>query len=197
MNRLLLILILTFSFQSWTKADDIRDFEIEGMSIGDSLLNYMSKEKINNSINANTAYIYPDKAYVKIIFQEYKNSTYDDVGFVIKYNSRDYVIHSVSGRNYCEQIQTCLDTQSEVISTLKKMFKNVATLVQGTDPHYIDPTGESTVHMADFNFIENNAKISASVYDWSVRLNKKNGWFDCLQIDIASDEFTSYLQKFN
>ena len=35
-----------FSFQSWTKADDIRDFEIEGMSIGDSLLDYYSKEEI-------------------------------------------------------------------------------------------------------------------------------------------------------
>ena len=40
MKRLLLILILTLSFQSLTKADDIRDFEIEGMSIGDSLLEY-------------------------------------------------------------------------------------------------------------------------------------------------------------
>jgi len=32
MKRLLLILILTLSFQSWTKADDISDFEIEGVS---------------------------------------------------------------------------------------------------------------------------------------------------------------------
>ena len=44
MKRLLLILILTFSFQSLTKADDIRDFEIEGMSIGDSLLDYFLKK---------------------------------------------------------------------------------------------------------------------------------------------------------
>ena len=40
MKRLLLILILTLNFQSWTKADDIRDLEIEGMSIGDSLLDF-------------------------------------------------------------------------------------------------------------------------------------------------------------
>ena len=40
MNRLLLILILTLSFQTLIKADDIRDFEIEGMSIGDSLLEF-------------------------------------------------------------------------------------------------------------------------------------------------------------
>ena len=34
---------------SWTKADDIRDFEIEGMSIGDSLLNFMNESEISNS----------------------------------------------------------------------------------------------------------------------------------------------------
>ena len=38
MGRLILILILTISFQTLIKADDITDFQIEGMSIGDSLL---------------------------------------------------------------------------------------------------------------------------------------------------------------
>ena len=49
MKILLIFLILIFSFQSLTKADDIREFEIEGMSVGDSLLNYMSLEKLNSS----------------------------------------------------------------------------------------------------------------------------------------------------
>ena len=48
MKRLLLILILTFSFQTLTKADDIRDFLIEGMSVGDSLLDFFSKNQIEN-----------------------------------------------------------------------------------------------------------------------------------------------------
>ena len=46
MKKLLLILILTLSFQSWTKADDISDFEIEGMSIGDSLLELFTKKEL-------------------------------------------------------------------------------------------------------------------------------------------------------
>ena len=46
MKRLLLILILTFSCQTLIKADDIRDFQIEGMSIGDSLLDFLSEEEI-------------------------------------------------------------------------------------------------------------------------------------------------------
>ena len=46
MKRLLLILILTFSFQNLAKADDISDFQIEGMSIGDSLLDFFNEKKI-------------------------------------------------------------------------------------------------------------------------------------------------------
>ena len=45
------VLILIFSFQSLIKADDISDFEIDGMSIGDSLLDYFSKDKIINARN--------------------------------------------------------------------------------------------------------------------------------------------------
>ena len=56
MKRLLLILILTLSFQSWGKADDIRDFQIEGMSIGDSLLDYFNKDKIQLFINDDNAF---------------------------------------------------------------------------------------------------------------------------------------------
>ena len=55
MMRLLVIFILTISFQSWAKADDIRDFEIEGMSIGDSALDYFSEKEIL-SVKQNTQY---------------------------------------------------------------------------------------------------------------------------------------------
>ena len=49
MIRILLTLLFIFSFQSWTKADNINEFEIEGMSIGDSLLDFLSEDEINNS----------------------------------------------------------------------------------------------------------------------------------------------------
>ena len=49
MRIFLLILIIIFSFQSSTK-DDITDFEIEGMSIGDSLLNFALKNQIQYQV---------------------------------------------------------------------------------------------------------------------------------------------------
>ena len=46
MTRIFLILIITLSFQSLTKADVISDFQIERMSIGDSLSDYFTKKDI-------------------------------------------------------------------------------------------------------------------------------------------------------
>ena len=46
MKKLLGILVLGLFLITPSLADDIRDFEIEGMSIGDSLLDYFSEEEI-------------------------------------------------------------------------------------------------------------------------------------------------------
>ena len=42
-----------FSLQSLSKADDIRDFEIEGVSIGDSVLDYYKREDLNKFYKIN------------------------------------------------------------------------------------------------------------------------------------------------
>ena len=51
MRIFLTVFFLIFSFQSLIKADDIRDFEIEGMTIGDSLLDIFNKNIIDYILN--------------------------------------------------------------------------------------------------------------------------------------------------
>ena len=51
MKVFIAVLVLIFSLQSWTKADDIRDLQIEGVSIGDSALNYFSEDIIKTVKN--------------------------------------------------------------------------------------------------------------------------------------------------
>ena len=46
MKKLLGILILGLFLIVPSQADDIRDFQIEGISVGDSLLDYFDKKKI-------------------------------------------------------------------------------------------------------------------------------------------------------
>ena len=49
MKIFLCILFLILNFQFLAKADDIRDLEIEGISIGDSLLDFQSISEISES----------------------------------------------------------------------------------------------------------------------------------------------------
>ena len=48
MKKFLGILVLGLFIITPSWADDISDFEIEGMSVGDSLLDYFSESKIKN-----------------------------------------------------------------------------------------------------------------------------------------------------
>ena len=88
MKRLLLILILTLSFQSLTKADDIKDFKIEGMSIGDSLLDFFSKKDIKS--RKITTYPNSDKYYVIAFTKQDFYETYEVTQFIIKKNDNKY-----------------------------------------------------------------------------------------------------------
>ena len=62
MNKLLALLFSLFFLNSPSVfADDISDFEIEGISIGDSLLDYMTEDEILSEIERNiNLYIFND-----------------------------------------------------------------------------------------------------------------------------------------
>ena len=105
MKKILLILILILSFQSWTNADDVRDFEIEGMSIGDSLLNYFSVEEMKSLSRAE----YKSKKYARIILTSSNLDIYDDIDFYFRTNDKKYSMKAVVGGLYYEDLDECFN----------------------------------------------------------------------------------------
>ena len=67
MKRLFLIFILTLSFQALARADNLEDFEIAGISVGDSLLEHFSKEIILEELNGPFTYIYKDNKFAEML----------------------------------------------------------------------------------------------------------------------------------
>ena len=53
------LFLILFIFQTPSQADDIRNFQIEGMSIGDSLLKFVDK----NTIFSSRKYTYKDNEF--------------------------------------------------------------------------------------------------------------------------------------
>ena len=123
MRRLFIIIILTFSLQSLTKADDIRDFEIEGMSIGDSLLNYFNKEHIKKRISITKSNYDSDK-YVRAYFNLNNSKNYD-VANIHFTNDTKYKIESLSGAIMNDfTFENCSNKQIQIFEDLKELFAN-------------------------------------------------------------------------
>ena len=88
MKKLLVLLFSLFLLTSPSVfADDISDFQIEGISIGDSLLDYMTEDEILKEIELNKDFYHhlkePNKYAQVFLFG--KSTTYNDgISFFFK-----------------------------------------------------------------------------------------------------------------
>ena len=85
MRIFLSVLVLIFSLQSLSKADDIRDFEIEGTSIGDTLTNHFNESEVISGIPTSKGYS-SDKFILSNIFPS-NHEIYESLQFHFKKNS--------------------------------------------------------------------------------------------------------------
>ena len=131
MKRFLIILILIFTLQTPSQADDIRDFQIEGVSVGDSLLDYMSKKQILNNIVG----IYNSKSkFITVNYAEKKN-TFEHLYVYVKRRDKNYKIHVLRGLNSVGDKDSCLKTKKEIEIEMKSLFPK-ATFQEGSQKHY-------------------------------------------------------------
>ena len=146
MNRLLLILILIFNFQSWTKADDIKDFEIEGMSINKSALNFMTVDEIVN--NTLPYFETKRKYYISSFVGDLK--LYDQVEIYLKSNDNKYYIKSIIAGIFIDELDQCLKQKKKIVNDLDKIFSNIKK-ISGSKKHEADPTGQSKHYIDQYN----------------------------------------------
>ena len=187
MNRLLLILILTFSFQSWAKTDDIRDLEIEGMSIGDSLLDYFSKSEIKK----NSKPYYKNKKYTPVEINRHKKfKTYNAVDISFLTNDPKYKITSIKGvidyRN--KDMKQCKKELAKIANEISSLFINFEKTKIKTFKHIADPSGKSK-HTNIVFFSPKKEIVSVFCTDYSV----ESGWMDHLGIEIKTKKFNNFL----
>ena len=191
MKRLLLILILTLNFQSWTKAEDIRDFEIEGMSIGDSALDFMSIDEIKETIKLtanNYSYLKNPKKYREAyIFTSNNFKNYEKVSLMFKHNDKNYKILFLRGLiDYNENLIECLSKMNEIANDIENIIPNNAKeTYEAKSP--LDKTGNSIYHFIIYKLVSGD-RIRLSCNDWDEKLRKKNNWSEGLSVSLQSKE---------
>ncbi len=191
MRIFIAVLVLIFSLQSLTKSDDIRKFEIEGMSLGDSLLDFFSEEEIISSIDE----FQSDKNYSVILIS--KNlKKYDAMEFHFKNNDKSYSIVGIAGGVfYKKNFNKCLKKQKEVVDIIAKNF-NFQKPYYDEGNHPLDKSGKTKFFRYNF-MVSPKSKfydIGISCFNFSKELESK-GYVDNFNIIINSEEYNTYLSK--
>ncbi|MDB9743718.1 hypothetical protein OAB09_04520 [Pelagibacteraceae bacterium] len=190
MRIFLTVLILTFSLQSLTKADDIRDFQISGISVGENLIDFFNAEKILRNQKMVTS-LYKSDKYSRVHFRD-NSKVYDQIGFHFK-KDKPYKIGAISGEFILENnIDKCYSKQSDLVNDIQKIFPDKKYV---TDKRIFenDPTKKSTSRRKIFYLA--SGRISVNCVDWSPHMKSKLNWVDHLKVTIETKEFRKWINK--
>ena len=205
MKKLLILLLSLFFLSSPSVfADDISDFEIEGMSIGDSLLDYMTEDEILEEIELNkNDYVFLNEpfkyseVYIREVFPTYsaglsvfvKNNSSNQ--YITNKNEK-YIILYIRGKiDYVEDFDSCIAKSKEIADVLSKMFPNTKK-EEREWAHGADPSGNSIMHDISLYFKSGDkARTVCTNYEETFRI-KKN-YTEGLTVAIQPKEITEWL----
>ena len=193
MKRLILILILTFSFQTWIKADDISEFEIEGMSLGDSALDFFTVKELNKRKKFYS--VTNSKKFFRTTVTSSKFKNFDNVMFHFKENDSNYIIESISGaiffsKSSINTTQKCIKKRNIIDQEVSKLFKDTKREVREDKIYAWDKSKKSKTHNITYWFKEGDyAGISCYVF------SKEFDGTSHLKVIVNSAELTNWINN--
>ena len=203
MKKLLVLLFSLFFLSSPSVfADDISDFQIEGISIGDSLLDYMTEDEILKEIErTKNLYLYlnePNKYSAVYLSGEFLN--YDYLGFFVKNNAGNtyvsnknekYIILGIVGdREYIEDFDKCLEERDIIAEIFSSMLPNIQKVGESSK-HPADSSGNSIFNQLTFLIKGGSLSVYCDNFEETFRI--KNNYPEGLSVTLQSDELGDWL----
>ena len=156
---LFFVLLLSFSLHS----EEISDFQIDGFSIGDSLLDFYSQEEIDNALVTN----YPgSNKFRELSILTEDGSKYYQMGFGVKNNDSMYIIHSLSGYiKFPNKIDQCLNQKENTIKEIENIFNQNIEPNEYTYTYENIGDGKNYAYVTDYKFSSGSIRIFCN--EWS------------------------------
>ena len=189
MRIIIIIITLFINLQSLTKADDISDFEIEGLSIGDSLLNHFSVMEIKNFQNYDDLPSDMSFRIIEIFANEMKMELYDSVQIYYKPNDKTFKIQGVNGGLFCDTKNMCINKYDEIKKDISKLFGDTLKSDNFNGKHMDDSTGQSVYEY--IVYYHPNGEIAVGYTDWAKHMN----YNDNVSIDISTQEVSNWVKN--
>ncbi len=207
MKKILRIVFFGFLLSTSTHADDIKDFKIESISIGDSALDYFTESQLEDS----------ELDWFNYSYKEYSTSLllgkgiYDWFKISYKNDGDDFIIEGLVGivvkkkyeHDKCnKELDTAALNISRLFKNTKQGKKQLYKVAYNPRKIFQEPnqSGKSTVTSISFYF-KDEGKIILSCYNMDKATNqidspiKDINQFDTFRIDIRSKAFKHYLEK--
>ena len=207
MKKILWIVLLFFFLNVKAYTDNITDFNIENISIGDSALDYFNEPQIVNS----------ELDWFNYSYKEYSTSLLPGKGiydwFKLTYKSNDdyfkilgivgiIVKNKYDSKECNNQLDTTALEISRIFENTQQGKKQMFNIVY--DPSKIfqktNSNGKSTATSILFDF-NNGGEIILSCYDMEKKVNeidspiKDINQFDTFRVDARSKVLVNYLKK--
>ena len=189
LKSLLALVIFLFFNNISLKADDIKDFEIEGMSIGDSLLKYFSKNEISSFAN------YDEDTDLRFRISEFyetnnfKINNFDVMQVYTKPEDDKLLLYGVRGALFCKNRKQCVKQYKKIINDMNESFSSFNNSVKESFEHPDDKSGKSLVELLFLKL--DNGYIVVRHTDWSDKMD----FDDNVDVEIATNEVETWLRN--
>lgn len=187
MKIFLSVLILIFTIQSTIKADDIRDFEIEQISLYDSALNFFTKKELKDGKRN----FYQTNKYTTSSIRKNTFEVYEVLQVSYKSNDAKFKILDISGISFMNY-KKCLKEIEKISLDFDQMFPNAVKDDLYTYINNDDPSGKSKVSDI-YWFFKNRDVIVLACYYIDSEYGKKNNLKSEIRVSLSSDEFNKFL----
>jgi hypothetical protein len=189
MKKLITTLFLVFfSFSAASLADDVTDFQLEGISLYDSALDHFPERQIKNNLQD----WYNSKEYSTASLRQLpKFKVFEDIQISFKTDDKKYIILSIDGVVY-KDINDCLKELDKTEKEFSTIFKNTYKGEKYNYAHAWDKTGNSKITDVFWKF-NSGDRISAMCVDWSKEIEDKFGYKDEWRIRLGGEEFGNFL----
>ena len=182
----ILLTLFLFFILSGCERNYIKDYKIEGIGLGDSLLDHFTRELILKNQNN----YYNDNEYKESTFLINNiSSEYDDISARYKNNDDKFILSSIEGGIYYgKNLDECYSKKDEIIKNLSNLLKDI----KWKDTEFEDEEGVYTNTIAE---LKSGEYIVVACYDWNYKTENEKNWIDHLRVSIDSKEFSYWINN--
>ena len=189
MKFIFTILSIILFFQiNISYADDISSFKIEGINVQSSLLDTFSIKEIKKSIKKTEL---DEDKYIRAYFKNKNFKVFDVVEVFFLKNDLNYIVHSVRGSNFINNIEDCYLEQNIISADVEKLFDSYEKEIVGPEKHWFDKSNKSIVKNIVF-WMEDDSLISSECVSWSSEMKQNYNFGDTFSLDIRTSQYNNW-----